>query len=462
MRAPPSRSVQLPRSRARRALERLAALALGTLAGLLSVELALWATRAATDAGELRRAVPATPPAPGERRILCVGDSNTFGVHLAPEQSYPGQLQTLLDRAPGQPWRVVNLGTPGRNSAEVRAELAGDLERHRAEIVLFLAGVNNTWSPARRHLWSQPDGEDAAAGLEALLQESRTLGVVRMLADRVRRRWLDDPPRAEVRDGAEGARTGERLRETLRVDLTRVHALCREADAALVLLTYPIREPAFVPRDVNAPVEAFAATTGAPLVDLHGGLTALFDRYGEGTLAFPDRHANALGNYEVARRVLERLIAAGLLEPRPEWRAVPSLDELFESCGATVAGSAPEWLELELRGPPEARWYVALEALVRGPEGERAQLVEGQRGVLLAAGDVAARGDERAWRGRLNDAGTRRVRLPRPLALAEPAAVLREDERLVGWRLLPTVFVDLAGASCARPARPLDLPVSDS
>jgi lysophospholipase L1-like esterase len=53
---------------------------------------------------------PALRP-PHERRILCVGDSTTFGAGLAAEDTYPKQLEQLLRaRAPGAHWRVINGG----------------------------------------------------------------------------------------------------------------------------------------------------------------------------------------------------------------------------------------------------------------------------------------------------------------------------------------------------------------
>lgn len=54
----------------------------------------------------------------GPRRVLCYGDSNTFGYdpiensRYSEEQRYPTVLQTLL----GKEWRVVEEGLPGRTA----------------------------------------------------------------------------------------------------------------------------------------------------------------------------------------------------------------------------------------------------------------------------------------------------------------------------------------------------------
>ncbi len=50
-------------------------------------------------------------PAPGTHRILCLGDSFTFGYGVLPEDSYPKQLEALLhDRYPGKKFEVINGG----------------------------------------------------------------------------------------------------------------------------------------------------------------------------------------------------------------------------------------------------------------------------------------------------------------------------------------------------------------
>jgi len=80
----------------------------------------------------------------GETRVLCAGDSFTFGVGAPRGRGYPEQLQTLLDeRATGRKFRVVNRGMPGRNSSELLKALPGLLAEERPDILLVMTGWND-------------------------------------------------------------------------------------------------------------------------------------------------------------------------------------------------------------------------------------------------------------------------------------------------------------------------------
>jgi hypothetical protein len=83
-----------------------------------------------------------------KHRILCVGDSHTYGVYVPADETYPAHLQQFLDRdAPGN-YAVVNLGIPGMNTAQVRNHLPAQVEKYRPDIVVVWGGANNTWNIA--------------------------------------------------------------------------------------------------------------------------------------------------------------------------------------------------------------------------------------------------------------------------------------------------------------------------
>lgn len=85
-----------------------------------------------------------TPNSLPQRYILCAGDSHTFGMGAAPEQSYPAQLQTILDNQCGANYyTVVNLGKPGAGSSEIVQQLLAGMKDYPPTIVILMMGANN-------------------------------------------------------------------------------------------------------------------------------------------------------------------------------------------------------------------------------------------------------------------------------------------------------------------------------
>lgn len=85
--------------------------------------------------------------AEGTLRILCVGDSHTFGLPLPEEESYPAQLAEALSRRhPGIEVEVVNLGIPSLNSSFVANRLEEQMHQIQPQLVIVWVGINNLWN----------------------------------------------------------------------------------------------------------------------------------------------------------------------------------------------------------------------------------------------------------------------------------------------------------------------------
>lgn len=90
--------------------------------------------------------------------ILCVGDSHTYGAPLPDEESYPSQLQVLLDQRYGKgTFQVVNLGFPGVNSAFVANRLEAQIRQIRPQLVIASGGANNLWNSIESEAWQRQD-----------------------------------------------------------------------------------------------------------------------------------------------------------------------------------------------------------------------------------------------------------------------------------------------------------------
>jgi tetratricopeptide (TPR) repeat protein len=125
--------------RARRAL---VAAARAGLVALLAAALALagleLALRAAGAAVSLSRRARVLFVSRDKVRVVCLGESTTFGAAT----SYPAELEKLLN-ASSPRYAVFNLGLSGGRTDDILHELEADLDLYRPDVVVAMMGVND-------------------------------------------------------------------------------------------------------------------------------------------------------------------------------------------------------------------------------------------------------------------------------------------------------------------------------
>ena len=111
-----------------------------------------------------------TPPLPkldAGATVLAFGDSLTFGTGAAPNESYPAQLQTRIER------KVIGAGVPGELSADGLARLPETLDETKPKLLILCHGGND--------FLQKLDERKAAANLRAMVKLAQDRGIAVLL-----------------------------------------------------------------------------------------------------------------------------------------------------------------------------------------------------------------------------------------------------------------------------------------
>lgn len=349
----------------------------------------------------------------GAARVLCVGDSNTFGVRVAAERSYPGQLEALLNAgAARRRYQVVNRGVPGKNTAQILADLEAEIAEVEPRVLLVLAGINNSWNVAA-----------AQRGHEARWYDHLRLVKLARIAlndlragERAASGAAAEPEIAAIERADRERGRAERPAIT-RDDLVAIAELARGLGVVPVLQTYAGHHPHMEP--FNAAAREAAAATGALLIDHDARFGHYIGEYGYGALFFEDSHPAEAGYELFARDVVRALSAAGLIEGVPPPPDGPPRFEKKDAVLALERDAAGRPAALLLEGEPGAGFQVYASPL-REPE-----LDLGSRKVPVGVHpwlDICR--SFAPFRGTLDAGGRARVPLPEQVAALPAGEVL--------------------------------------
>lgn len=190
-----------------------------------------------------------------EVRILCVGDSFTFGIGASgPEQTWPGVLERRLqERLPDRRVKVWNCGVPAQNSSTLLLNLPDYLESWKPQLVIVCSGTNNRWNLRNVDLARHRDNPRGALWRSGMAQQLQRLRLLR-LAQISRVRFADQVPELPPEETPQGhvfywqrpsaVADATALRELAEqapdgsnywVELVRKHLAEREDEAALAV-----------------------------------------------------------------------------------------------------------------------------------------------------------------------------------------------------------------------------------
>ncbi len=348
---------------------------LAVLAGLLlALVLIEGALRMAGPLWLSPRDVASVGGAPGEGRpILCLGDSNVYGLFVDPAESYPARLQARLDaREPGR-HRVINAGVPGIDSRGAALRLEALLAAERPRLVLLTVGTNDQWA------WVGEPGVASPPWYEGL----RLVRLARIVGSRSRL-GVGEEERRDALDGAAPLRgRGERIeldqrQAAIRTNVERMARQLGEREIPLLLVGYAADATSYAV--ANRTLAEVAADLGLAFIETAPEAAALAREHGFDAVFFPDLHPRAPGYAVIARRVHRALAELGHVaavgealfeEPDPIASIAPRDQIAIELRGRVTAepGSPDEWHLSLSGGPPEGRARVALFGLRDTPRG---------------------------------------------------------------------------------------------
>ncbi len=400
-----------PPSRARRVCGRLLLAAGATILTLAFLEVVL-------------RIAPALMPGPrggvdAPFRVLCVGDSHTYGLNLPPDAAYPARLQRLLDPA-GTTIGVKNYGVPGRNSGALLRELPRYLDEIRPDVVIVLVGFNDAWN-----FDAAPEaGESFAARVRQFARELKLVRMARlvlfreqaaapqMVVENGRTFVIENGERrpASIGGKAFGVLEGDALATRVESNVARIIALVRSRGARVVVLDYATEQDAtFV--TLNAALADVARREGATFCEVAVPMRDAIRELGKDALFFPDGHPTGVGYARVAEIVAARLREAGGL-PAPTAASAPA-DAPADAPTLEIAQTGGRWIAT-VRGSPQRDVQIVLAATREPP-------------IRFAGADVAIGKDalfDRSFgtpslRARTDDSGIARIELPPELFAPE-------------------------------------------
>jgi tetratricopeptide (TPR) repeat protein len=112
--------------------------------------------------------------------ILCLGDSFTYGIGAAVNESYPKQLEQLLNsNLKGKRFVVVNKGELGQNTTLLIDRLQENIDKIKPDLIVLMTGGANNWNYVGYNKYSR--GKDSVVQLYNLLSRFRVYKLFKLL-----------------------------------------------------------------------------------------------------------------------------------------------------------------------------------------------------------------------------------------------------------------------------------------
>lgn len=119
----------------------------------------------------------------GDYKILCMGDSFTFGIGASEEGDYPCQLERLLNSKIGnRHFTIVNRGIGGYNTSQILNDFPAWEDEIKPDLVVVMAGGANAWNYWGYHAYKR--GNSVLSRMQDQLYRIRIFKLIKLLQKR--------------------------------------------------------------------------------------------------------------------------------------------------------------------------------------------------------------------------------------------------------------------------------------
>jgi len=120
----------------------------------------------------------------GDYKILCVGDSLTFGIGASEGEDYPRQLERLLNsKIRNRSFTVVNRGIGSYNTSQILNDFPAWVDEIKPDLVVVLAGCANTFNYWGYHAYKR--GSSILSRMHDQLYRIRIFKLIKLLQRRL-------------------------------------------------------------------------------------------------------------------------------------------------------------------------------------------------------------------------------------------------------------------------------------
>jgi len=253
------------------------------------------------------------PKPPGVRRVVCVGDSFTWGVGVLWDDAWPQRIERALSRSRGERWEAVNLAEPGMNTVQEASRLESEGFGYGPDVVVVGFVLNDSEdedaAEARRAADWAEEQHRVPGAFEALVDRSALVRLVRTRVEAtIENRQRISGYRSMYLDSYKGWIAAKAA-------LQAMGGMCRAHGVPLVVVIFPL---------FANPLDA-----GYPFAELHARVASAAEQAGAKVLDLLPRYRNVDWRLlvvdgtndehpsELAQRIAAQAIARGVDELVP-------------------------------------------------------------------------------------------------------------------------------------------------